>query len=106
MDFVDERAVEESHGWLVDNERAMAAARRSRVAREEMAKIVLSHERSNSRRKTVAEREDEARCSDAYREARDLFENAIEIEETLNLKAKNHAMRISIWQSQLKLTRM
>lgn len=106
MDLPTESDVAQSHEWLVSHEVAMAHAYRRVVALEEAAKIVLAEKRLASRKNTVAEREDDARVSEDYREARGLYEDALQEERELNLTAKNHQTLISIWQTAQKQLRM
>lgn len=106
MDTPTESDVAQSHQWLVDHESVMAHAHRRVVALEEAAKIVLAAKRLESRGNTVAEREDRARSSADYRDARDLYEDALQEERELTLRAKNHQTLISIWQTAQKQLRM
>ena len=106
MDFVDERAVDKSHGWLVDHEGPMADAKTDKLKTDEYRKKVFSAMELVSKRKTATERAAEARCSPEYDDACKKHYAAVREEEHLYLQAKNHSLLISVWQTLLKLTRM
>lgn len=99
MNFVTDEQASSALEWLVKHAKALGELKRNAVLTESMTKRVLAIEIARSDAKTVAERERDARASDAYLAAITAeAEAAGAYEEARALKDAATA-RIECWRS-------
>ncbi len=99
MSFVTDESASAALEWLVKHARQLGELKRNAVLTESMTKRVLAIEIARSDGKTVAERERDARASEAYLEAIIAeAEAAGAYEEARALKDAAGA-RIEVWRS-------
>jgi len=99
MSFVTDESASAALEWLVKHARQLGELKRNAVLTESMTKRILAIEIARSEGKTVAERERDARASEAYLEAITAEATAAGAYEEARALKDAATARIECWRS-------